>query len=76
MGKARKCRARENRGGRDKKEKEVRKMITGSAASPGSPQFPPVFLEFALSQFRGPDHLGAWNKLLSPGLKQPSFLER
>ena len=61
--------------GRDKKEKEGREMITGSAASP-SPQFPPVFLEFALSQFPGPDHLGAWNRLLSPGLKQPSFLER
>ena len=42
MGKARKCRARENRGGRDKKEKEGREMITVSAASP-SPQFPPVF---------------------------------
>ena len=27
---------------REKKEKEGRKMITGSAASP-SPQFPPVF---------------------------------
>ena len=53
-------------------------MITGFAASPGSPQFPPVFFffVFALSQFRGPDHLGAQNRLLSPGLKQPSFLER
>ena len=30
------------RAGLEKKEKEGRKMITGSAASP-SPQFPPVF---------------------------------
>ena len=29
--------------GRDKKEKEGKEMITGSVASPGSPQFPPVF---------------------------------
>ena len=78
MGKARKCRARENRGGRDKKEKEGREMIIGSAASPGSPQFPPVFFffVFAFSQFRGPDYLGAWNRLLSLGQKKLSFLER
>ena len=36
--------------GLEKKEKEGRKMITGSAASPGSPQFPPVFF-FSCSRF-------------------------
>ena len=75
MAKTRKCRARENRGGRDKKEKEGREMITGSAPPP-LPSFLPFFFVFAFSQFRGPDYLGAWNRLLSPGLKQPSFLER
>ena len=28
-----------------------------------SPQFPPLFFLFALSQFCGPDYLGAWNSL-------------
>ena len=54
MGKTRKGRARENRGGRDKKEKEGREMIIGSAASPGSPQFPPVFFFFCVRVFSIP----------------------
>ena len=31
----------------------------------GEEKFPPVFFffVFALSQFRGPDYLGAWNRL-------------
>ena len=32
------------------------------ARRPSSPQFPPFFL-FALSQFRRPDYLGAWDRL-------------
>ena len=35
------------------------------AGRPSSPQFPPVvFFLSALSQFCGPDYLGAWNRLV------------
>ena len=52
MGKARKRKAHKKRGG-------------AGAGRPSSPQFPPVvsFLS-ALSQFCGPDYLGAWNRLV------------
>ena len=53
--------------GEDAKEKGTRKV--GGAGErksrPRSPQFPPVFFfVFALSQFSGPDYLGAWNRLI------------
>ena len=60
--------------GPEKMEKEGRKMITGSAASP-SPQLPPFFFfVFALSQFRVPDYLGA-GKRPTPesGAKETKF---
>ena len=57
MGKMRKCRAHENGGGAEEKEKEGREPL------PPLPSFLPFFFFFALSQFRGPDYLGAWNRL-------------
>ena len=52
VGKARKRKARGKRGG-------------AGAGLSSSPQFPPVvFFWFALSQFCGPDYLGAWNRLV------------
>ena len=40
----------------------------------GAPSFLPFFFLFALSQFRGPDYLGAWNRLALQRIKQ-TYLE-
>ena len=63
--------------GREKKGKGSEKDdYRALPPPPALPSFLPFFFVFALSQFRGPDYLGAWNRLLSPGQKKPSFLER
>ena len=51
--------------GEGAKEKGTQKAGWGWRGPPSSPQFPPVvsFLS-ALSQFCGPDYLGAWNRLV------------
>ena len=53
--------------GEGAKEKGTQKAGWGGAGAgrPSSPQFPPVvFFLSALSQFCGPDYLGAWNRLV------------
>ena len=68
VGKTRKKKAREKLAGREKgREREP----------PPSPLSPVSFLfifVFALSQFSGPDYLGAWNRLLELQIKMPDFL--
>ena len=68
MGKTRKKKAREKLAGREK----------GREREPPPPPFSPVssrfIFVFALSQFSGPDYLGAWNRLLELQIKMPDFL--
>ena len=67
--------------GEDAKEKGTRKVggagkRKGERAS-AAPALPSSFLfifVFALSQFSGPDYLGAWNRLLELQIKMPDFL--
>ena len=38
---------------------------------PSLPSFLPFFFFFALSQFRGPDYLGTWNRLFQTLIWRP-----
>ena len=68
-------------GGEDAKEKGTRK-VGGAGKRKGERAPPPPFspvssrfiFVFALSQFSGPDYLGAWNRLLELQIKMPDFL--
>ena len=68
VGKTRKKKAREKLAGREK----------GREREPPPPPLSPVsflfIFVFALSQFSGPDYLGAWNRLLELQIKMPDFL--
>ena len=68
-------------GGEDAKEKGTRK-VGGAGKRKGERAPPPplspvssrfIFV-FALSQFSGPDYLGAWNRLRELQIKMPDFL--
>ena len=68
LGKTRKKGARKV-GGAGKRKKEG----TESSPLPVSSRF--IFV-FALSQFSGPDCLGAWNRLVAGGIGMPGLLSR
>ena len=63
--------AREKLAGREKGKRK--KEGTESSPLPVSSRF--IFV-FALSQFSGPDCLGAWNRLVAGGIVMPGVLSR
>ena len=62
------CSRLSDRGG-DAKVKGTQKVGGAGKSGKRKGQFPPVFLfMFTLSQFSGPDYLGAWNTLTAIGV--------
>ena len=57
--------------GENAKVKSTRKVGGAGKSGKRKGQFPPVFFKFALSQFSGPDYLGAWNTQTAIGVVKP-----
>ena len=72
MGRTRKKKAREKLAGR---EKEKKRKPPPPPPPPISPVFSRFIFVFALSQFSGPDYLGAWNRLMGSWLFTKTFLK-